>query len=81
MISNFQEKTTHLLEFSIASIVNKVKGANFPQDAALSTSVEDQESNTQLPTVSTTSQRYTFGKTINLDSIIYHTRKYPAIIF
>lgn len=47
VLSNFQGKTTHLLEFSIAIILIKVKGAiPPPPDADSSTSGEDAEANT-----------------------------------
>lgn len=46
VLSNFQGKTTHLLEFSIAIILIKVKGAISPPDADSSTSGEDAEANT-----------------------------------
>lgn len=70
MLSNFQGKTAHLLQFSIAIILIKVKGAIFSLDADSSTSVEDAEANTQLPTVSTTSQLFKLNKTpIKLDRI------------
>lgn len=75
MLSNFQGRTAHLLQFSIAIILITVKGAIFSPDADSSTSVEDTEANTQLPTVSTTSQLYKLGKTpIKVDRIFYHTK-------
>lgn len=61
---------------------NHGKRCNFSPDADSSTSVEDAEANTQLPTVSTTSQLYKLGKTpIKVDRISYHTKTTQIIIF
>lgn len=62
--------------------LNQGKRCNFSPDADSSTSVEDAEANTQLPTVSTTSQLYKLGKTpIKLDRIFYHTQNYSDYHF